>query len=724
MNVKAVIKQIGLFLNTIFKDDINTNFDNLAQKDYDNYNELNSRIDTIITTPIDGAGAAQELIDARKGEATLRAKVDSMDTASVESTGYGVITGLTVSAQATPNMTVNVATGTVHMPDGKRFTPIAIAALAINAAVATIRKDIVHVNLSGVISYLAGIAAVLGNRTYTITANAVGAIAGSRTYPITTNAVAGDTVTINGVTFTAVASGATGNQFNVGADATATAVNLTTSLNANATINALYTATSSTNTITLTEKTAGGGNTPSAATKTGTIVIGAGTVTTSKAADTVVINGITFTAVASGATGNQFNVGADTTITATNLTSVLNANTTINANYSATSSTNIITLTQKTTSDGVYTPTAATVTGTVAITSSAGTTSVQAVAPATPAGGLLLSEIKVGANVTTITSADITDKRTIKTSLPSHLADVAAHGYLFRQALINGNFDVWQRGTLFDNVNLIYTVDRWKIANAVDTNVKILQSSIVPDVKSKYSLRAEVMTAVGGAGAYSDIYQLVEDYSFFAGKTVTFSGYVKCDAGASFVPRIEDGIGVYTGSSISNTAWVFLSLTATINTAPSRLVLYAQFNRGGLAIGNGINLAQLQLCVGDKALPFSPRSFADELRLCQRYYEKSYDIDVVPGSNNSNSAYDGAIGAGSSGRVFINFKVPKRISPTMKYYTLGGTVDQWESITSADVVTLRSLAFATIGKNGVAVSLVSSGTDGRCRGHWIADAEL
>ena len=109
-----------------------------------------------------------------------------------------------------------------------------------------------------------------------------GATQGVRTYPITTNAVAADTVAICGVTFTAVASGATGNQFNVGTSTTATATNLAATLNANATISALYTATAVTGTITLTEKIAGG-NTPTAATKTGTIVVGAGTVTTSVA---------------------------------------------------------------------------------------------------------------------------------------------------------------------------------------------------------------------------------------------------------------------------------------------------------------------------------------------------------------------------------------------------------------------------------------------------------
>ena len=109
------------------------------------------------------------------------------------------------------------------------------------------------------------------------------AMRGSRTYPITTNAAASDTVTICGVAFTAIASGATGNQFNIGGTIAITASNLATTLNANATVSALYTATVDSNgIITLTEKFAGG-NTPAVATKAGTIVIGTGTAVTSVA---------------------------------------------------------------------------------------------------------------------------------------------------------------------------------------------------------------------------------------------------------------------------------------------------------------------------------------------------------------------------------------------------------------------------------------------------------
>lgn len=72
-----------------------------------------------------------------------------------------------------------------------------------------------------------------------------------------------------------------------------------------------------------------------------------GTVTLSShvATNTVTVNGITFTCVASGATGNQYNVGANDTETAANLAAALNANTTLDGMLIATAASGVVTLT-------------------------------------------------------------------------------------------------------------------------------------------------------------------------------------------------------------------------------------------------------------------------------------------------------------------------------------------------------------------------------------------
>lgn len=106
-------------------------------------------------------------------------------------------------------------------------------------------------------------------------------IAGVRDYTIATNCVNTDTITISTVTFTATTATQDTTNFIVGATATDSATNFKTALNANSTISALYTATSSGAIVTLTEKTSGGGNTPTVATYTGTVVITNALVSTS-----------------------------------------------------------------------------------------------------------------------------------------------------------------------------------------------------------------------------------------------------------------------------------------------------------------------------------------------------------------------------------------------------------------------------------------------------------
>lgn len=110
-----------------------------------------------------------EVETARGGQASLDTRLDGVDAqlaqkASLaelnEKTSFGVISGLGVTQQSVPDMSVRVAAGVIWMANGTRFAPIANNALAVTAADATNpRIDIVYINSSGVIAYLAGTAA-------------------------------------------------------------------------------------------------------------------------------------------------------------------------------------------------------------------------------------------------------------------------------------------------------------------------------------------------------------------------------------------------------------------------------------------------------------------------------------------------------------------------------------------------------------------------------------
>lgn len=137
---------------------------------------LESAIDDIVNAGASaGTGVtiadAGEYYDGENAETVLQevgAQLSAVDTelaqkASLaylnEKTSYGVISGLGVTQQAVADMSVIVATGVIWMASGDRFEPTANNALAVTAADGTNpRIDIVYINSTGVITYLAGTA--------------------------------------------------------------------------------------------------------------------------------------------------------------------------------------------------------------------------------------------------------------------------------------------------------------------------------------------------------------------------------------------------------------------------------------------------------------------------------------------------------------------------------------------------------------------------------------
>lgn len=110
------------------------------------------------------------------------------------------------------------------------------------------------------------------------------------------------------------------------------------------------------------------------------------------AGDTVAFGGVTFTCTASTQDATNFALGSDIATSATNLATAMNANTTINAIYTASTADAVITITEKTAGVG-NTPGAMTVTGTGVMTAG---TAVMSTAAASSAPTLTESVIKVG----------------------------------------------------------------------------------------------------------------------------------------------------------------------------------------------------------------------------------------------------------------------------------------------------------------------------------------
>lgn len=112
------------------------------------------------------------------------------------------------------------------------------------------------------------------------------------------------------------------------------------------------------------------------------------------AGDTVTFGGVVFTCTASTQNATNFALGSDTATSATNLATALNANSSINNIYIASTSGSVVTITEKS-AGGANTPGAMTVTGIGVITAGTATDSkgIQTITPSVSDGGICIGTI-------------------------------------------------------------------------------------------------------------------------------------------------------------------------------------------------------------------------------------------------------------------------------------------------------------------------------------------
>lgn len=342
----------------------------------------------------------------------------------------------------------------------------------------------------------------------------------------------------------------------------------------------------------------------------------------------------------------------------------------------------------------------------------------------------------------------------------------------FDNAIINGNFDIWQRGTSFTSVSSGYTADRWIYLQGLGTGVvDISRSTDVPtfaesDTWSDYSLLIDCTTseAAIAAGEYSNLQHRIEGYRFrnIAQRGFTYSFWVKATKtgvyGISFKNSADRScVFEYTinasdtwekkiinvPASPSAGTWDYdngigltveysLAIGSTYHTATTDqwiTGLYSSTSNqvNGLdSSSNNFRLAQVQIEPGNVAHRFQVRDFAEELYLCKRYYQKTFIYGTAPAQNVGQNA--GAFcGRGTSdGHIGVTwrFEPQMRTSPTITRYNPQAANDDWYNNNDA-----TSRNAATHSKSSEAVLFGTSGTDTSAANdllflHADADAEL
>jgi hypothetical protein len=268
----------------------------------------------------------------------------------------------------------------------------------------------------------------------------------------------------------------------------------------------------------------------------------------------------------------------------------------------------------------------------------------------------------------------------------------------FRNRIINGGFNIAQRGTSFvsgANNDDTYNLDRWYVLSDGNDAVDITQTTTVP-TGAKYSIGLDVETVNKKFG----IAQIIENSNCFdaIGQTVTLSFDAKVSA-TTKLDNVKCAIVAWSGTADTVTSDIIsawgaegtnptLIANATYENTPANLNVTTSFARYTVSAavdtasttniivfiwsdvtdttaGDFLYITNTQLEVGSVATPFERRPYGTELALCQRYFFKTFAQGTVP---DQNIGFLGSIPSWSGGGAFnavVCLPVVMRAAPTV-----------------------------------------------------------
>jgi hypothetical protein len=210
----------------------------------------------------------------------------------------------------------------------------------------------------------------------------------------------------------------------------------------------------------------------------------------------------------------------------------------------------------------------------------------------------------------------------------------SAGGVSSGNAIINGAFDIWQRGTSFSQANS-YTADRWQ--QSTDKTATISRQTFTPGAApvAGYEGSFFLRHAASAGGSFQVVQQRIEDVRTFAGETVTLSYWAKADAAVNNVVIMEQDFGSGGSSAVSTssvthaltTSWARYTATISVPSISGKTIgtnssLVVRVIRTIDALAHTVDIWGVQLEAGSVANPFrrNANSIQGELAACQRYY--------------------------------------------------------------------------------------------------------
>ena len=290
-------------------------------------------------------------------------------------------------------------------------------------------------------------------------------------------------------------------------------------------------------------------------------------------------------------------------------------------------------------------------------------------------------------------------------------APITADGYTSPNYILNGGFDVWQRGTSFapaaDPNSGTFSADRWRVAGGGATNLaRTFTRQLSGLTGFQYCARAQRDSTRTGTVATGFLMDLESVTSIpLASSTVTLSFYAR--AGANFSAAssvlgtsIYTGTGAdqnlttgYTGSSSQSkshtltTGWTRFSQTVTLPATTTQVGLSFLYTPVGTAgTSDFFEVTGVQLETGGVASPFrrNANSIQGELAACQRYYYR------VNATGTSSSFGLGLYYSTTAFSLNIKFPVSMRAAPATLESSAVGT---FRIVDGVSAFTVSAIAF-------------------------------
>jgi hypothetical protein len=253
-----------------------------------------------------------------------------------------------------------------------------------------------------------------------------------------------------------------------------------------------------------------------------------------------------------------------------------------------------------------------------------------------------------------------------------------------RNLIINGGFDVWQRGTsgsLVAGPDYI-SADRWKCYVNSSTTMYLNRQTFThgqTEVPGNPTYYAKFDWLGTGSSQFFSFEQLIEGCHHGSGDHLTVSFWARSEDADNMTLGVNQKFG--TGGSSDQTVgnfdidlenkWKRFVITMRVPTITGKTITRADDSLAITWFRAGTNnsyleIANVQVEVGRVATPFEVRLPGEELALCQRYYQVLFNPNTTVATERSR--WQGRIGSVySATRIFVTVDLPTtmRTTPTV-----------------------------------------------------------